>query len=199
MIWGGLFIYLTLPLLVYGVDLLWGIGIQGLAILGALPQVLWWTLGVAIFTLWGSIVLRRLAGSKWELSRREPAPLYLPGRLGFIYQSLSHARAESYSQEKVTDILQSLTIDLISLRRDIPEEEARRRFRQGDWTEDPDLLSYFDQRSSFASKGPRRWYRGRKSPSPDFLKKTQGILDRLQSFNAVPDRRGKIDIPYPHN
>jgi hypothetical protein len=183
----GGFILFTFPLWVYGLSILGGIAWQ----MGALPQVLWWNLGLAILGGWGLIGLARRSKLRWPgFSKEKSSFPFSSGPLRSLYQSFGQARGSAYGQEKIMNQLQSLAIDLLTLKRNLPEEEGRKIFRQGDWTDDPELLSFFQERPAFREKRPGILRRRIKSFEPDFLLKSQKVLDRLRSWADGPRMEG---------
>jgi len=176
----GLLIYALSPLL----DLFLVVLREGVNVILAVPQLLWWLIGVAVLTISGLHLLLRLAESAFSGQAKPLPPLRSHGRLSEVRGSLHEALSEIYWQEKVRQLLSSLTIDLISLRLDIPEEEGRKRYFRADWTEDEILKSYFYRERDTTAKSRRRlakWFT--KSKPSSFLKETGEILNRLNYYS----------------
>jgi hypothetical protein len=156
----------------------------GVNVILAMPQIVWWFIGVAIMIVWGLHLLLRLGKNALPSI---PDPLRLlrtHGRLSELKSCLYEANSETYSQDKVRQLLSSLAIDLISLRLDISEEEARNLYFRADWTEDEILKSYFYRERDTTAKTKRRLARWFKKPEPSsFLKETGEILSRLNHYS----------------
>jgi hypothetical protein len=103
--------------------------------------------------------------------------------MGELRSSLYEARWETYSQDKVRQLLSSLAIHLISLRLDISEEEARKLYFRADWTEDEIVKAYFYKERAAVKKRRLlpRWFK--KSGPSLFLKETGQILNRLGHYS----------------
>lgn len=196
---GAIFIYFAFPLLVQGMDSLLGFMRGGIFVLLALPQVLWWGIGVAILSIWGLLILVNLGINKLS-SANEPSTLpSSQGRFRAIHRSLSQAGLGSHYQDEVRNILRFLAIDLITLKLDISEEEARQRVQQGDWTEDQALKAYFSQERTREEKGQGFWRRFKRKKSPAFLEETQETLDRLRSYSNFSDGGKSFDLANPNH
>jgi hypothetical protein len=199
---GALFIYFTFPLLVQGMNSLIKFIIGGIFILLALPQMLWWGVGVTILIFWGLRVLMNLEISRLSKSgKREGQPYDYDyhGRFRVIRQRLLGASSRRYSQDEVRNILRSLAIELIALKLDISEEEARQRFRQGDWTEDRALEAYFLPEPHRGKEKQGLWRRFKRTKSPAFLEETQEALDRLKSYRNFSEGRKRFDLANHNN
>jgi hypothetical protein len=190
LILAGLVICALYPLLIQGMELLLFIMVQGGSALLALPQMLWWLSGAIFLTFWGLKLLLRLGKHIFSASK---SPFHRPslhGRLSALWQYLYSARSEgSYSQDEVRQFLRLLTIDLIALKLDISEEEARKRFFQGDWTQDHVLKAYLYKERDFVTQmlGKRflRWLK--RSERPVFLEETREVVNRLKEYRNFAD------------
>jgi hypothetical protein len=186
---GGV-IYVLYPLLIYGMELLLFVMAQGISFLWALPQILWWLSGAIFLTFWGLKLWLPLGESIFSASK---SPLHRPslhGRLSVLRQTLDSARSDgSYSQDKVRQLLRLLATDLIALKLDISEEEARKRFFQGDWTQDHVLKAYLYKEREFVTQmlGKRflRWLK--RSERPVFLEETREVVDHLKKYRDFSD------------
>ena len=186
----GVLIYAFVPL----AGLVLFIVRQGLNSILAMPHLLWWFIGGSILGVWGLHLLFQL-GKRCFSGLPEPRLASRShGHLSEVRRSLSSAELETYSQEKIKQLLTTLTINLISLRLDISEEEARKLYFRGDWTEDETVKAYF-----YRERGPLkkrklllRWLI--KSEKPMFLKETYAVLNRLSHYSHSPDG-GKFDHP----
>ena len=196
---GAIFICFAFPLLVQGMDSLLGFIRGGIFVLLALPQVLWWGIGVTILSIWGLLILVNLGINKLSSSNEPSTLLFSHGRFRTIHRSLSQAGLGSHYQDEVRNILRSLAIDLITLKLDISEEEARQRLQQGDWTEDQALKAYFSQERSREEEERGFWRRFKRKKSPAFLEETQETLDRLRSYNNFSDGGKRFDLANPNN
>ena len=187
----GLLIYIIFPLL----DLFLVVLRAGVNVILAMPQLVWWLIGVAIMIVWGLHLLLRLGESALP-STPEPLPLsQFHGRLSELRRSLYEANSEAYSQDKVRQLLSSLAIDLISLRLDISEEEARNLYFGADWTEDEIIKEYLYRERDTTTKRRRRLPKWLKKSEPSlFLKETGQVLNRLghysHSVNPVRNSSG---------
>ena len=124
----GLVIYALYPLLIYGMELLLFIMAQGISTLLALPQLLWWLSGAIFLTFWGLRVLLRLGTNFFSAPGRPLPAAAFHGRLQALRRRLYDAKSGPYSQDEIRQLLRLLTIDLIALKLDFSEEEARKRF-----------------------------------------------------------------------
>jgi hypothetical protein len=137
--------------------------------------------------------------SKPRKKKRQPYDHDYHGRFREIQQSLSRARSGRYSQGEVRNIFRSLAIDLIALKLDIPEEEARQRFHRGDWTEDRALKAYFSEDLTQEEEGQGLWRQFRRVKAPAFLEETQETLERLKSYSNFSNGGEKFDLVNPNN
>lgn len=185
---GVLAIGLPSLLLAQGMVAMPGLIILGLRILGDLPQVFWWAAGVAALIICGLGILRNLGIMMWSRSKESALASSTPGRFGAIYRSLSRTGYGEYSRNELRKLLGSLAIDLIALKRDIPESEAAHIFREGDWTDDPALRSYLLPQESSCEQSRGLWRRLRKSKSPPFPVETENVLARLVSYGEFQER-----------
>jgi len=193
---GGLLLYTAYPLLIYGMNLLLFIIVQGVSVLLALPQVLWWLLAVIIFIFLGLKLLLRLGKNIFSGSGIPLTVLSFHGRLSALRQCICSARSAPYSQDEVRQLLRSLAIDLIALKLDISQEEARNRFSREDWTQDQTLKVYLYKERDFEARrlGQRllQWFR--KSETPEFLRETKETIARLKYYRDFADGGEKNDI-----
>ena len=186
--WLLLFILVLLGLLIYALSPLLGLFLvvlrAGVDVILAMPQIVWWLIGVTIMVVWGLHLLLRL-GKNALPSIPEPLPLSRSrGRLSELRRSLYEANSGTYSQDKVRQLLSSLVIDLISLRLDISEAEARNLYFRADWTEDEIVKEYLYRERDSTTKKRRRlpkWFK--KSEPSLFLKETGQILNRLSHYS----------------
>lgn len=151
----------------------------GARLLGNLPEVFWWTAGAAVLVICGLGTLRNLVVRMYSRSRKPTLPSSQPGRLGDIHRHLSRVNTGEYARNEVRELLQVLAVDFIALKLDSSDLEAAELFREGGWTEDSALRSYFLSRKSFSEQGRRlRRFLNKPDPAP-FLKETRNTLDRL--------------------
>ena len=186
--WLLLFILVLLGLLIYALSPLLGLFLvvlrAGANVILAMPQLVWWLIGVAIMIVWGLYLLLRLGKFALPIT---PEPLLLSqfhGRLSELRRSLYEGDSGAYSQDKVRQRLSSLAIDLISLRLDISEGEARKLYSRADWTEDKMVKAYLYKERDTAAKSRRRlpkWFK--KSEPSLFLKETGHTLNRLSHYS----------------
>lgn len=155
----------------------------GMRLLGDLPQWFWWAAGIAALSICGLGISGNLLSMMWLRAKESPSALVAPGRLGTIHRSLSRKGYGEYRRRELRDLVGSLAVDLITLKRDIPESDALRIFREGDWTDDPGLGSYLFPRESSREQSPgrRRWFR--KSKPASFLEETHDALERLIAYS----------------
>jgi hypothetical protein len=180
----GVLIYALSPLL----DLFLFVFRQGINLILAMPQIVWWLVGEAILTFWGLHLLVDLGrGAFSEIPDLQPAPRS-QGYLRELRKSLYEADSGTYSQDKVRLLLSTLAIDLISLRLDISEEEARKLYFGANWTEDEIVKAYFYKEKDTMAKNRRRLPRWFKKSEPFlFLKETGQILNRLTHYSHSPN------------
>jgi hypothetical protein len=190
----GLLIYALFPLLgLFRVVLRAGVNL-----LLAMPQTVWWVIGVTIVTVWGVHLLLRLGKRALPNTARPFTTASFHGRLSELRESLYGADSSTYAQDRIRQCMSTLTIDLISLRLDISEEEARKLHFKADWTEDEILKSFFDRKRNAPDRTQKRltaWFKKSK-PSP-FLKETAEILDRLTHYRHSVDLFRSIKFPIP--
>jgi len=200
LILAAFFLYLFFPLLIEGTNSLLAILVLGGTIILALPQMVWWGVGVTILIFWGLRVLTNLGVSRLSWSRKKGRQPYdhPHGSLRAIQHRLWAASSGRYFQDEGRDILRSLAIDLIALKLDISEEEARKRFLQGDWTEDQALKDYFSQEPTWGRERQGLWRRFKRTKSPAFPEETQKALDRLKSHRNF-SKGGEIFDLANHN
>ena len=194
---GALFIYFAFTLLVRGMEFLLTFILGGIFILLALPQMLWWGAGMTILIFWGLQVLINLGIGRLPSSHKKEGQSYdhdFHGRFRAIQQRLLRASSRRYYQDEVKNILRSLAIDLISLKLDISEQEAKERFRQGDWTQDQALKDYFFEEPAWEKEREGLWRRFKRAKAPAFLEKTQKALDRLKSYGNFSDGGKRFDL-----
>jgi hypothetical protein len=187
------FLYFSFPLVVEGVHSLIAILILGGAILWALPQILWWILGAAFLVLWGLGVIVHLAGRELAGKKKTKADRPFSGRLRGIHRTLLRGASGRYFQDEVRNLLRARAVDLIALKLDISEEEAQKRFQEGDWTEDPLLQMYFSEEKSWGKEKRSPWPWFKISRPPAFLEKARTALERLEIYGNFPHRKGKYD------
>jgi hypothetical protein len=192
----GLVIYALYPLLIYGMELFLFVTVQGLSVLLALPQLLWWLAGAMFLTFWGLKLLLRLGTNfLWAPGRPLPAAAF-HGRLQALRHRLYAATSGPFSQDEIRQLLRLLTIDLIALNLDLSEEEARKRFFQGDWTSDHVLKAYLYKERHLVRQGLgqrfMQWFR--KLETPSFLQETGDILNHLETYRSFSDGEEQIDI-----
>jgi hypothetical protein len=185
---GVLAIGLFSLLLAQGMVVMPGLIILGMRILGDLPQVFWWTAGVATLVICGLGVLRTLGIMIGSWSKGSALASSSPGRFGDIYRSLSTTDYGEYSRNELRALLGSLAIDLIALKRDIPESEAARIFREGDWTDDPALRSYLLPKESRREQSCGLWRRLKRSRSAPFPVETENALERLIIYGEFQEK-----------
>lgn len=190
------FLYFSFPLVVEGIHSLLAILILGGAILWALPQILWWILGAAFLVLWGLGVIVHLAGRELAGKKKGKVDFNFSGRLRAIHRTLFRGGSGRYFQDEVRNLLRARAVDLIALKLDISEEEAQKRFQEGDWTEDPLLQMYFSGEKSWGKENRGKWPWLQKSKNPAFLEKARTSLERLEIYGNFPDRKGKHDPPH---
>lgn len=180
---GVLAIGLLSLLLAEGMVGMWGLIMLGMRLLGDLPQWFWWAAGIAALSIYGLGISGNLLTMMWPRPKKSIPTSSAPGRLGTIYRSLSRKGHGEYHRRELRDLLGSLAVDLIALKRDIPESDALRVFREGNWTTDPGLRSYLLPRESSReqSRGLCRRFRKRKPAS--FHEETQDALERLSSYS----------------
>ena len=161
---------------------------KGMALILAMPQRLWWFVGVGGFTVWGFCLLVHL-GKKALSGREEPRPVLQPqGDLSQLCKFLEEARSGPYYQDRVRQRLSNLAVDLISLRLDLSEEEARKVYFREDWTEDELVRAYFFKGKENPLKNERSRSRDVRRLGPSlFLKETDQILDRLSHYYHAPN------------
>ena len=192
----GWVIYALYPLLIYGMELLLFIMVQGISALLALPQLLWWLAGSIFLTFWGMKLLLRF-GTNFFLAQSSPQPAAaFHGRLQALHRRLSDARLGPYSQDEVRQLLRLLAIDQIALKLDISEGEAREVFSRGDWTQDHVLKAYLYKERDFVTQRLEqrlmRWFR--KLETPSFLQETRGVLNHLEAYRSFSDGGEQIGI-----
>jgi len=190
------FLYFSFPLVVEGIHSLIAILILGGAILWALPQILWWILGTAFLVLWSLGVIVHLAGRELAGKMKTKSDRPFSGRLRAIHRTLSRGGSGRYFQDEVRNLLRARAVDLIALKLDISEEEAQKRFHEGDWTEDPLMKTYFSEANNWGKENRGKWRWLQKSKNPDFLQNAQSALERLEIYGNFPHRKGKYDPPH---
>ncbi|MGQ9648252.1 MAG: DUF7269 family protein [Thermodesulfobacteriota bacterium] len=168
---------------------------QGINLILAVPQLVWWLIGGAILTFWGLHLLVQL-GKSGLPGVPEPQPArQSQGHLSELRKSLYEADSGIYSQDRIRQILSTLAIDLISLRLDISQEEARELYFRADWTEDEIVKAYFNEGKDTTAKNRSRLPRWFKKSQPSlFLKETGQILNRLDHYSHSPNG-GKLGHP----
>ncbi len=185
------FLYLTFPLWFEGVRSFLVILILGGTILQALPQVVWWIVGLAILVFWGLGMIVRLAGRELAGKKESKGNPPFSGSLRAIYRTLSRGGAGWYFQDEVRNLLRSLAVDLISLKLAISEEEARQKFQKGDWTEDLLLKTYFSEERNWEKERQGLWRRFRNPDPFHFLETARTTLARLKDYGNDSGRKGK--------
>ena len=192
----GLVIYALYPLLIYGMELFLFVMVQGLSVLLALPQLLWWLTGAIFLTFWGLKLLLRLGTNLFSAPGRPRPAAAFHGRLQALRRRLYAAKSGPFSQDEIRQLLRLLTIDLIALKLDLSEEEARKRFFQGDWTRDPVLKAYLYKKRDLVRQrlGQRFMQWLRKLETPSFLQETREVLNHLEAYRSFSDGGEQIDI-----
>jgi hypothetical protein len=191
LILAAVLLYISFPLLVEGVGSFLVILVLGATILRALPQVVWWIMGLTFLVLWGLGIIVLLAGRELAGKKESRGNSPFSGRLRAIYRTLSRGGAGWYFQDEVRNLLRSLAVDLISLKLAIPEEEALQRFQKGDWTEDLLLKTYFSEERNWEKERQGLWRRFRKSDPSHFLETARTTLARLKDYGNDSGRKGK--------
>ena len=161
---------------------------QGINLILAMPQLVWWLIGGAILSFWGLHLVLRLGKSTFP-GVQEPQPVrQSQGYLSELRKYLYEAGLGTYSQDRIRQRLSILAIDLISLRLDISEEEARNLYFSADWTEDEIVKAYLYKEKDTTLKNRRRLPRWFKKSTPSlFLKETGQILNRLDHYSHSPN------------
>jgi membrane protein implicated in regulation of membrane protease activity len=190
----ALFFYFSFPLLVLGIHSFFTAIIYVSAILRALPQAFWWAMATVLFTIWGLRIVIRM-GSEWRPRRKMNEAESLGGRIETIHEVFTRAESSKYSQEEIRNLLRSLVLDLIVLKLDIPETEARESLTRGNWTEDLLLKTFFAKRPELVEEKHSRWPWSKESSTPAFLDEVRNILDRLESYGDFPKREGRTWSP----
>jgi len=180
---GFLAIGLLSLLLAEGMVAMWGLIVIGMRLLVDLPQWYWWAAGIAALSIYGLGISGNLLSMMWPRAKESPSALVAPGRLGTIYGSLSRKNHGEYYRRELRDLLGSLAVDVIALKRDIPESDALRVFREGSWTDDQGLRSYLLPGESSREQSRDMWRRFRKRKPAPFLEETQDALERLSSYS----------------
>jgi hypothetical protein len=193
LILAGSFLYFSFPLLVEGIHSLLAILILGGTILRAMPQILWWVVGGAFLVFWGFGVIVRLASRELAGKEKGKVDFTFSGRLRAIHRILFRGGSGRYFQDEVRNLLRARAVDLIALKLDISEEEAQKRFQEGDWTEDPLLQMYFSEEKSWGKEKRSPWPWFKISRPPAFLEKARTALERLEIYGNFPHRKGKYD------
>lgn len=168
---------------------------QGINLILAIPQLVWWLTGGAILSFWGLHLLAQLRKNMFpKVPRPKPSRLF-QGRLSELRKSLYEADLGTYFQDKVRKRLSTLAMDLISLRLDVSEEEARKYYFNGDWTEDEIVKTYFNKEKDIPVKNRGRLRRWIKKSQPSlFIIETGQVLNRLDHYKHSLDR-GKFGHP----
>ena len=198
--WLFLFVVVLVGVLVYALSPLLNVFLfffrQGINLILAIPQLVWWLIGGAILTFWGLHLLVQLRKSALLPGVPEPQPARQSrGHLSELRKSLYEADSGSYSQDRVRQHLSTLAIDLISLRLDMSEEEARKLYFRADWTEDQIVKAYLYKEREMATKNRGRLPRWFKKSQPSvFLKETGQVLNRLDHYSHSPNG-GKFGHP----
>jgi hypothetical protein len=188
----GVLIYVLSPLL----KLFLFVFRLGTDLILAMPQLLWWLIGGAILSFWGLHLVLRLGKSTLPGVPEPQLIRQSQGYLSKLRKSLCEADSGTYYQNRIRQHLSALAIDLISLRLDISEEEARNLYFRADWTEDEIVKAYFNKEQDATVKNRRRLSRWFKKSEPSlFLKETGQILDRLDrySHSIYPVRNSRGD------
>lgn len=119
----------------------------------------------------------------------------LGGRMEAIHKTLTRAESSMYSREEIRNLLRSLVINMIVLKLEISEAEARERLTRGNWTEDPLLKEFFSKRPGLVEEERGRWQWSKKPSTPVFLHEAGNILDRLEAYGDFPKREKAEDGP----
>lgn len=169
----------------------------GVAILRALPQALCWAMVAALPTIWGLRVIIHLGSG--GVSRRNATGIepLLPGRMEIIHKAFVRAESSKYSQEEVKNLLRSLALDLIALKKDLSEAETRQRFNRGDWTDDPALSAFLKQGPDAREEKRGRWPGSKKPRARAFPDDVMDAMDRLEVFSNFSISKGQYDPPKP--
>ena len=196
LVMAGLVIYGLYPFLIYGMELLLFIMTQGLSALLALPQLLWWLAGTIFLTFWGLKLLLRLGENTFSGPGSPLTAAAFHGRLQALHRRLYDAGLGHYSQEEVRQLFRLLTIDLIALKLDLSEEEARKVFFRGDWTQDHVLKAYLHKERGFLTqrRGQRLLQWLGRSESPSFLQETRDVLNHLEAYRSFSNGGEQTDI-----
>jgi len=187
LILGGGVGYLTIPLVHSSFYSFYKFGLWLTNIISALSPLLWWQLGVIFLTCSTLAILKNLKKSISSGTGRKDAlkdDPDKPGRLWEIWQLLRRAEAGQYYQGEIKNILQSVIINSIALKKEISTEEARANFRQGIWTEEK-LLKVFFTEPILMKEKRRLWWRFKKNQSYFFLTEVEKVLDKLTSANIL--------------
>lgn len=186
--WLFLFVVVLIGVLVYLLSPLLNVFLflfhQGINLILAMPQFVWWLTGVAILTFCGLHLLIQLGKSALPGIPGAQPVRQSQGHLNELRKSLYETDSGTYAQDRVRQHLSNLAIDLISLRLDVSEGEARNRFFRADWTEDGFAKVYFYKEKETTVKNRSRLPRWlKKSKASLFLNETGQILDRLDHYS----------------
>lgn len=183
---GGI-VYFTIPLLYATFYASYKFMLWVSSIISALPQLIWWQLGVIFLIFAALTILKNLKKSIFpgnERGRELRANLNKQGRLWEIWQMFRRAEASKYYQDEIKNILQRLIIEYMSLQKEISAEEAREKFHQGDWTEDKLLKNFFAEPILMKEKRSL-WSMFKKPKSYSFSTEVEKVLDKLASANIL--------------
>jgi uncharacterized membrane protein (DUF485 family) len=190
----ALFFYFSFPLLIQETHSFLAAIIYGGTMFRALPQALLWAMATLLLSIWGSRIIIRV-GSEWRPRRKMNKVESLGGRMEAIHNVFTRAESSKYSQDEVRNLLRSLVLNLIVLKLEISEAEARDRLIQGNWTEDSLLKTFFAKKPDLGEEKHSRWSWSKESSTPAFLDEVRNILDRLESYGDFPNREGRTWSP----
>ncbi len=201
--WLLLFVLVLVGVLIYVLSPLLNVFLfffrQGINLTLAVPQIVLWLTGGVILTVWGLHLLVQLKKSALPGIPEPQSTRQSQGHLSELRKSLYEADSGTYSQDRVRQHLSTLAIDLISLRLDVSEEEARKHYFRADWTEDEIVKAYFNKEKDTTAKNRRRLPRWlKKSEGSLFLKEISQVLNRLDHYKHSPNG-GKFGHPNDSN
>lgn len=155
-----------------------------------LSQALWWLLGGLIPALWALKLLATLARRALNPRKAAAQEKARPGRMRQIQGLLERGPQSRYAQEETSALLRTLAIDLIALRRDVTEEEAR-QILLSDGADEEAVLRPLLADAPFATHGgPTDAGRDAPATPEAFLEGVERKLDALTAYAQPFPTRG---------
>ena len=159
------------------------------------PSEVWWALGLLLLVILGS---RSLAGLWRQTGTRSLRRSMLmeesacsPGPAHQLAERIQDSPQGPLFQQRIRRELAHLATDIVSLRHELPEQQAVERIRAGDWCNDPVIEAFLQERLEIQniSAWERLMLYVRKPKAKGFQKELEKAAAFLEAYAEERDVR----------